>query len=59
MAGLGYGQTRPDPAAIQAEANQRNIQRRLHEAEQALAAKRALRFQSQQVLAEAQRNLWS
>ena len=43
MGGLGYGQTDPDPARIQAGVEYRSMQRRLHEAEQALAAERTLR----------------
>ena len=42
MEGLGNGQSSPDPARIQAGAEYRHMQRRLHEAEQALAAERAL-----------------
>ena len=47
MGGLGYGQSAPDPTQIQAgaELEYRHMQRRLHEAEQALAAERALRAQ--------------
>ena len=41
--GLGYGQTDPYPARIQAGVEYRPMQRRLHETEQALAAERAVR----------------
>ena len=44
---LGYGQTDPDPATVQAETNLRATQRKLHEAEQALAAERTMRAQAQ------------
>ena len=44
MGNLGYGQTDPNPARIQAGAEYRSTQRRLHEAEQAYAVERALRI---------------
>ena len=43
MGNLGYGHTDPNPARIQAGAEYQSTQRRLHEAEQDLAAERALR----------------
>ena len=42
MGGLGYGQPSPDPAQLQAAAELRQTRWRIHEAEQALAAERAL-----------------
>ena len=45
MGGLGYGQSAPDPAQLQAATEFSKIQRRLHDAEQALTADQALRAQ--------------
>ena len=45
MSGLGYGQSAPDPAQLQAATEFRQMQRRLHDAEQALATERALQAQ--------------
>ena len=55
MGNLGYGQTNPDLASIPAEAEYGTTPRRLHEAEQAVAAERALRDQMQHDL-QAQRD---
>ena len=43
--GLGYGQSAPNPTQLQAATELRQMQRRLHNAEQALAAERALHQQ--------------
>ena len=45
MGELGYGQSTPHPAQLQAATEFRQMQRSLHDAKQALAAERALRAQ--------------
>ena len=48
MSGLGYGQSTPNPEQLRTATELRQTQRRLHDAEQALATERALRNQQGQ-----------
>ena len=48
MSGLGYGQSTPNPEHLRTATELRKTQRRLHDAEQALATERALRNQQGQ-----------
>ena len=48
MSGLGYGQSTPQPEQLRMATELRQMQRRLHDAEQALAAERALHHQQEQ-----------